>query len=94
MFGSKVVTSSPIELCRKLQRLENESRREAGQDLLPEDADESLFTVGRGATHPSRLESIIVSNHLSGFADKINEMSMSSFSKLFIMDGLQRTANE
>ena len=73
------------------QRLENELRRESGQDVLQE-SDEELSFGPNTATAPNRLVSIAAGSLVNSFSSNITQFSKSGFSKLFMLDGLQRSS--
>ncbi|XP_072071400.1 eukaryotic translation initiation factor 3 subunit H-like isoform X2 [Arachis hypogaea] len=68
------------------RRVENMSRKAAGEDPLPEeDPSNPIF---KPLPEPSRLESFLITNQISNYCNQINGVSGQSFNRLYLMKAL------
>lgn len=68
---------------------ENDIRVKSGQEALP---DEDLLknAVFKPIPQPSRLETFVISNHMSNYCDQISLESSLAFNKLYVAEGLAK----
>lgn len=65
------------------RKAENAARKAAGEELLPE-TDPSFKPL----PEPTRLESLLIENHVDEFCTQLNRFSSQSLSKLFLFESL------
>ena len=65
---------------------ENVARRSRGEPPLPE---EDINKIYKPIQPVSRLESLLISSQIKNFCQQINEFTATSFSNLFIAEGVQ-----
>ncbi|KAJ7535436.1 hypothetical protein O6H91_12G033700 [Diphasiastrum complanatum] len=66
------------------RRTENAARKQAGEELLPEeDPNNPIF---KPIVEPSRLDSYLITNQIDNYCSQINGFSGQSFSKVYLMD--------
>mmetsp|Transcript_13127 Transcript_13127/g.35734 ORF Transcript_13127/g.35734 Transcript_13127/m.35734 type:complete len:340 (-) Transcript_13127:121-1140(-) len=70
------------------RRQENQARRAAGEELLPEE-DPTLF---KPLPEPNLLDNYLVTSQISTFCDQLNTASMGTIEKLYVADALQKGA--
>jgi len=68
------------------RRAENVARKKNGLELLPEEDSSNSFK----ASEPSRLDSILLTNQINGYARQMNHFSANAFAKIFLVGGLQK----
>mmetsp|Transcript_14500 Transcript_14500/g.31531 ORF Transcript_14500/g.31531 Transcript_14500/m.31531 type:complete len:326 (+) Transcript_14500:145-1122(+) len=68
------------------RRQENQARRAAGEEPLPEE-DPNLF---KPLPEPSLLDSYLISNQLSTYCDQLNMASVQALQKLYVFEALQK----
>jgi len=67
---------------KNLQRLANQKKK------LEEDEDAQISNIKQPQA-PSRLESLLITNQINNYCKLINQFTSNSFSKLFLVSGLQ-----
>eukprot|EP00245_Coleochaete_scutata_P016900 TRINITY_DN8078_c0_g1_i1.p1 TRINITY_DN8078_c0_g1~~TRINITY_DN8078_c0_g1_i1.p1 ORF type:complete len:340 (-),score=78.77 TRINITY_DN8078_c0_g1_i1:576-1595(-) len=67
------------------RRSENQARRAAGEELLPEDEVNKVF---KPLPEPSRLDSYLIINQVSNYCTQINGFASQSVSKMYLMDAV------
>lgn len=70
------------------RRLENAGRQERGQALLPEE--DPTNPIFKPIPNHSKLESLLIRSQISVYCDQINTFAGTSFSKLFLLGGVQK----
>jgi len=70
------------------KRQENQARRLHGQEPMP-DEDTSNNPLFKPIPEQSRLESLLITNQVHQYCQQINTFAGQSFSKLFLLGGLQ-----
>lgn len=70
------------------RRLENAKRKEAGEELLPEE--EPNNPLFKPVLEPSRLQSLLMSKQITTYCKQVNFFSGNSFSKLFLAGSLHK----
>eukprot|EP00199_Chlamydomonas_sp_CCMP681_P002659 CAMPEP_0119107122 /NCGR_PEP_ID=MMETSP1180-20130426/7990_1 /TAXON_ID=3052 ORGANISM="Chlamydomonas cf sp, Strain CCMP681" /NCGR_SAMPLE_ID=MMETSP1180 /ASSEMBLY_ACC=CAM_ASM_000741 /LENGTH=321 /DNA_ID=CAMNT_0007092561 /DNA_START=50 /DNA_END=1015 /DNA_ORIENTATION=- len=68
------------------RKAENQTRRAAGEELLPEE-DPSQF---KPIPEPNLLDSYLVTSQISTYCDQVNIASTQSMEKLFLVEALQK----
>ena len=68
------------------RRQENQARRAAGEELLPEEDP----TVMKPVPELSLLDNYLVSNQMSTHCDQLNIASTQALQKLYVFEALQR----
>jgi len=66
---------------------ENDSRKQLGQDELPEE-DHSKIPCFKPIVQPSRLETFIISNHISNYCDQVGTEGALAFHKMYVAEGM------
>lgn len=76
-----------------LQRVENEARRAAGQEPLPEE-DPSLpfFKAFTDSRSKDPLDMLLMSAQISNYASQVNRFAGQSFGKFFLASSLRKAA--
>lgn len=69
------------------RRAENQSRRAAGEEPLPEDPPEGEF---KKPAEPSQLDNMLLSNQMSVYAEHISSGASQAIEKLVLLEGLQQ----
>lgn len=69
------------------RRQENQARRAAGEELLPEE-DPAQF---KPIPEPSLLDSYLLNNQLSTFCDQLNIAATQSLQKLYVFEGFAKS---
>ena len=70
------------------RRQENQARRNAGEELLPEE-DPAQF---KPLPEPSLLDNYLISNQLSTYCDQLNMASTQALQKLYVFEGFNQSA--
>jgi len=70
------------------RRAENAARKKNGLEALPEE--DSSNPMFKPVSEPSRLDSILLTNQINGYARQMNHFSANSFAKIFLVGGLQK----
>lgn len=68
------------------RRQENQARRAAGEELLPEEDP----TVMKAVPELSLLDNYLISNQMSTHCDQLNIASTQALQKLYVFEALQR----
>lgn len=68
------------------RRQENQARRAAGEELLPEE-DPALF---KPLPEPSLLDAFLVTSQMSTYADQVNQAATQMLEKLYVAEALQK----
>uniref|UniRef100_A0A7S0X132 Eukaryotic translation initiation factor 3 subunit H n=1 Tax=Chlamydomonas leiostraca TaxID=1034604 RepID=A0A7S0X132_9CHLO len=68
------------------RRQENQARRAAGEELLPEE-DPTLF---KPMPEPSLLDTYLITSQISTYADQLNLAATQTLEKLYVVESLQK----
>jgi translation initiation factor 3 subunit H len=71
------------------RKLENAARAEKGQSLLSEEGDPTN-PIFKPIPNHSKLESLLIRSQIGVYCDQINAFAGTSFSKLFLLGGVQK----
>jgi len=69
------------------RRAENQARRAAGEEPLPEEPPEELF---RKPAEPSQLDNMLLANQMSAYSSQIHSAAAQAVEKLVLMEKLQQ----
>jgi len=70
------------------RRQENQARRAAGEEPLPEDPPEGQF---KAIQEPSQLDNMLLANQMSTYCDHIGVVASEAINKLLLVEKLQKT---
>ena len=72
---------------KKARAAENQARRMAGEEPLPEEPPENEFPK---PVEPSQLDNLLLANQMSSYASQIKAVGAQSLEKLILMERLQK----